>query len=427
MIERKKSNEKTRLPETRITTRQEYPQERLVPTSSKIESLRQNPHIEHALKQQIQDSDGKITFADFMQTSLYHEDGYYHSAHVAIGDGSEQTISDFDTSPEMHPVFGATIANCLEKTWRRQGYPKELTVIEMGAGNGTLARDVLAKMKSDKPSLYRRINYTIVEASPDLIAQQQQMLTGEPVEWVNANAYDLPLTNIRGTFLSNELIDTFPFHRVIRRNDEIKEIYITVDPQGNFVETEADLSTAITNSASLSNIPEGQERTVCPLAEKWMHGIGQALDYGHVLTIDYGQNANLDSMRARTYARGTNDTDISLALRYPGAVDITTSVDFMNLAQKGRAVKLETIPCYRRQNQFLHQYGFPEELDRLINLSRQEKGLTKGSEDYWESEESWEHDKWHKERAYSLIRGELGAYAVLLQEKSNTYPGQALM
>ena len=36
--------------------------------------------------------------------------------------------------------------------------------------------------------------------------------------------------------LSNELIDAFPVHRVVRRGDELREVYVALDDDGRFVD-----------------------------------------------------------------------------------------------------------------------------------------------------------------------------------------------
>ena len=51
---------------------------------------------------------------------------------------------DFITSPEVGPLFGAVVARALDAWWAEAGEPDVFTVVEAGAGPGTLARSVLA-------------------------------------------------------------------------------------------------------------------------------------------------------------------------------------------------------------------------------------------------------------------------------------------
>ena len=51
---------------------------------------------------------------------------------------------DFLTSPEVGPLFGAVLARLLDAEWDRLGRPDRFTVVDAGAGPGTLARSVLA-------------------------------------------------------------------------------------------------------------------------------------------------------------------------------------------------------------------------------------------------------------------------------------------
>ena len=93
---------------------------------------------ERAIRRRIRQQ-GSITFAEFMQTALYHPvDGYYTSEKPFGAAG------DYYTSPAVHPAFGALLAVQLYGMWQYMGKPSEFTVVEMGAGTGMLADDILA-------------------------------------------------------------------------------------------------------------------------------------------------------------------------------------------------------------------------------------------------------------------------------------------
>ena len=64
-----------------------------------------NPLLIAAIREEIASS-GSIQFARFMELALYHpEHGYYVAPARRPGRGGE-----FLTAPEMHPLFGLTIA-----------------------------------------------------------------------------------------------------------------------------------------------------------------------------------------------------------------------------------------------------------------------------------------------------------------------------
>src|SRR3989304_1053658 len=82
---------------------------------------------------------GPITFERFMDMALYEPGlGYYTSPSTEIG-----RQGDYYTSPHLHPIFGAMIGRQVEEFHRAMGSPDVFHVIEMGAGGGYLAKDLL--------------------------------------------------------------------------------------------------------------------------------------------------------------------------------------------------------------------------------------------------------------------------------------------
>ena len=106
---------------------------------------------------------GPITFAEFMEAALYDpEDGYYTCGRNRIGfEGG-----DYFTSPAMSPAFGATLARLVPIVDDALHQPEKLCVIELGAGAGLTARQILDTLKRNQRDLYERIEYYCVERSP---------------------------------------------------------------------------------------------------------------------------------------------------------------------------------------------------------------------------------------------------------------------
>ena len=76
-----------------------------------------------------------MPFVRFMELALYDPDGgYYRSAEARPGRGG-----DFLTAPELHPIFGASLAAGLREIWDRLGRPDPFVIREHGAGTGALA------------------------------------------------------------------------------------------------------------------------------------------------------------------------------------------------------------------------------------------------------------------------------------------------
>ena len=95
------------------------------------------------IRAEIEASGGAITFARFMTLALGHPDhGYYSRADLAWGrDG------DFETSPEVHPIFGYLWARQIEDCWERLGRPATYDLVEVGAGSGAWSAAILAWLR----------------------------------------------------------------------------------------------------------------------------------------------------------------------------------------------------------------------------------------------------------------------------------------
>src|SRR4051812_47267210 len=162
----------------------------------------------------IQD-EGPLSFRDFMEMALYYpEMGYYTSAQNKIG-----TTGDYFTSSTLSSVFGAMIGRQIEEMWRKSG-GNEFTVVEYGAGTGSLCNDILEYLRNNS-ELYNKLKYSIIEKSPAMRQAERRNLAGHKnVSW-HDSIKELP--QLTGCILSNELVDNFSVHQVTMQ-DELMEI-----------------------------------------------------------------------------------------------------------------------------------------------------------------------------------------------------------
>src|SRR5437762_337599 len=111
-------------------------------------------------------ANGPISFAEFMDISLYHpEFGYYARAAQRTG-----RAGDFFTSVDVGAVFGELLAKQFAEMWRLLSpEPSVLSpepffdLVEAGAGSGRLSRDVLDAVARDDPEFYAAIRLSLVE------------------------------------------------------------------------------------------------------------------------------------------------------------------------------------------------------------------------------------------------------------------------
>ena len=175
-------------------------------------------------------SKGPITFAEFQAVALYWPNGGYYAARSPVG-----TKGDFYTAPHLHPAFGAMVAQQMVEMWRLMGAPGPWQVVEMGAGSGRLATDVVESLGAAIPDRASALRYTAIDVAGPPASLPAQ------VEWVRADG--LPIRHLQGCVLANELLDALPVHRVTVQEGRLRELFVTVDGQGNFVEAVGDPST----------------------------------------------------------------------------------------------------------------------------------------------------------------------------------------
>lgn len=321
-----------------------------------------------------QADDQRLTFADFMALVLYHpQAGYYSTQQAAIG-----PQGDFVTSPHLCADFGELLAKQMAELWHHLGQPDPFTLVEMGAGQGIMAADLLAYLERHHHDCFAALRYIIVEASGVLrqVQRQRLMAWGDRVAW--QTLADIPADSVTGCFLSNELVDALPVHQVVLTEAGLQEVYVALDLERNgFQEVIAPLSTPqIQDYFDLVGINWAAPtyavgyRTEAHLAAlDWMQTVATKLHRGYVLTIDYGYPASRYYNRSRAqgtvqcYYRHAHHSDPYAHL---GHQDITAHVNFTALERQGDRSGLKTLGI-TQQAMFLMALGLG---DRLTDLAQ---------------------------------------------------------
>ena len=278
---------------------------------------------------------GRITFAEYMDSCLYHPQyGYYAKA-------DQQARRDYITSVDVSPVFGLLLARQFHEMWTIFGQPEQFWLMEAGAGAGALAKQILDFAQESLGEFYAALKYIGVERSAARRAAQAAVLqTHLAMNRFSALA-EMPNEIPCGCIFSNELFDAFPIHRVVRENRELREIYVTLGGCG-FSDEIGPLSTptlAEYFSEMEIELHEEQLTEVCLQACDWIETAANRLQRGFVLTIDYGYEARelYDGRHMRgtllAYGRHRASEDF---YRAPGEQDLTAHVNFTALDVWGR-------------------------------------------------------------------------------------------
>ena len=274
-----------------------------------------------------------------MELALYGDHGFY-TTH-----GSAGRRGDFLTSPEVGPLFGAVLARALDAWWDELGQPDGFTVVEYGAGPGTLARTIAAA----HPRCSRTWRYVAVETS----AVQRE----RHPEWVESVA-TLPEGTFIGVVLANELLDNLPFDLLVF-DREWREAWVTTDGE-RCTEVLRPVSDAALPDFVPRSVRHGSRIPWQRAAQEWLADTLGRVERGYVVAIDYCWP--LTAMAAaqpwrqwlRTYAgheRGGH------YLAQPGLQDITTQVMIDQLSTVREPDNVRT------QRQFLQLWGIDEMVD----------------------------------------------------------------
>jgi NADH dehydrogenase [ubiquinone] 1 alpha subcomplex assembly factor 7 len=265
---------------------------------------------EHRIHAAIEDH-GPITFAEFMQLALYGPGSFYDSPPVGAS-------GDFVTSPHVHEVFGTMLGRGIRDLWTALGAPDPFRLVEVGAGDGTLARQVLAALE-DLP-----ISYTAVEISEGARTSLAEV-DGLDVRDEMPSSADL--------VLAHELLDNLPF-RVVRGRREVR---IGAADGGRLrevlVEIDDDLASAMPDGAPTEPRDAETGDLVVPVGSfSFVDRLADALDPGIALVIDYGAVGSTGG-GVHGYRGHRVIEDV---LHAPGTADITSGVDFAAIARRAR-------------------------------------------------------------------------------------------
>ena len=335
------------------------------PDQDDFESATENAALVEVLRRRI-DAEGAISFHDFMEMVLYHPQlGYYVTREPMGREG------DYLTSPEVNPIFGALVGKQLLQFWQLMDRPERFDIVEQGAGSGRMARDLLRWAGKREPEFARAIRYRIFEISPSLRTRQEATIAAGgagDVEWLG----QLP-DEVIGCFLSNELVDSFPVHRVVHEDRQLLEVFV-IWKSGGFEElyglASTDLIAQYFSDAGLWP-GKGCVAEVNLRALDWMDDVARSLRRGFVLTLDYGYPAE------ELYAPWRRDGTLLCFYRHNassdpyariGKQDMSSHVDFTALMRTGDAHGLETAG-FTTQARFLAALGIGAGVDAVAKES----------------------------------------------------------
>ena len=313
----------------------------------------------------LQAAGGRWPFAAFMAEALYAPGlGYYAAGARKFG-----PAGDFITAPEVSPLFGDCLARQVAEVFGnlRAASGPPLTLVEYGAGSGTLAVQLLQRLAElgELPDAY-----AIVEVSAELRERQAEAVARLPpalaarVCWWPGHA----AAPWRGVLLANEVLDALPVERLRIGGEGLEQRFVVASAAGLALDWQpaasalqawfAEVGKELPLPLSLS-LPVGTEFEACLAAGPWVQDALAQLTAGVALYIDYGlPRAQLYSpTRPRgTFSAFCRHRQHEDALWHPGLQDLTAWVDFTGVAEAGLAAGA-CVAGFTTQAQFLVNAG----------------------------------------------------------------------
>ncbi|MDH5632540.1 MAG: SAM-dependent methyltransferase [Gammaproteobacteria bacterium] len=303
---------------------------------------------------------GSISFAEFMHLALYAPGlGYYTAGKNKFGEAG-----DFITAPEISSLFGYCLAQqCADII----GDVDNADILEIGAGSGKLACDMLARLEQlgQLPA-----HYYILEVSADLRQRQQQLLgstlpqLADRVLWLDT----LP-TRFRGIIIANELLDAMPVERFLLSGNGIEQLGVATE-NGELCWQRQPANDVLTGRVNRLGLSAPYISEINFNAEAWIASLADIIDQGLVLLIDYGfpehEYYHADRREGTLmchYKHHSHDNPLVLT----GLQDITAHVDFTAVAQAAVDNGLD-VAGYTSQAAFLIGCGL-EQLAADLDLA----------------------------------------------------------
>jgi SAM-dependent MidA family methyltransferase len=316
------------------------------------DALAHSQRVTAHLRALIEDAGGWVPFSRFMEAALYAPGlGYYAAGAMKFG-----AAGDFVTAPEMTPLFGRALAQAIAPVLAETGGD----LLELGAGSGRLAADVLGELERIGALPAR---YAILEVSADLRQRQQETIArawphlAARVRWLDA----LP-ERFSGVILGNEVLDALPVELVHWTDAGPRERGVILDGAQFAWQDRPIADPVLRTRAEALGLAPGYLSEIHLAADALIASLGDCLERGLVLMIDYGFSAgeyyhpqrHMGTLRAHYRHHALDDP-----FHLPGLCDLTAHVDFSAVARAGMAAGLVLVG-YVSQANFLLNSGLTE-------------------------------------------------------------------
>ena len=299
---------------------------------------------------------GPMSVADYFSLCLSDPDHGYYRTRDPFG-----SAGDFTTAPEISQLFGELVGIFMILAWQAHERPRDVRLVEIGPGRGTLMADAQRVIADLAPDLAATVTIHMVETSESLSAIQRKTLDriSPSTTWhTNLNTVPPGFTLL----IANEFFDALPIRQFVSTSDGFRERVVSVDEDGSLafaagvagLDPQARPEEVNAQPGAILEVSPARDAVMAQIAARLAAdgGVALAIDYGHLQT---GLGDTLQAIRNHAYE------DV---LANPGEADLTSHVDFQSLTTAARAQGV-TVAKPLTQGAFLLGLGLLERAGAL--------------------------------------------------------------
>ena len=301
---------------------------------------------------------GPLSVTDYFAICLADPQHGYYITREPFG-----RTGDFITAPEISQLFGEMLGIFMVHAWQRHGSPTEnIRLVEIGPGRGTLMLDMLRVISKLAPPLFEAAHVHLVETSERLRGVQRVTLESysSKISWFG----DFEEVPEGFTLLvANELFDAIPIRQFIKTPTGFRERFVTLDANDelSFSVGVASIDPSLLPTPH-GNEPEGTVFELAPARQAVMQTLSERLRHhgGTAAIVDYGTMSTSYGDTLQAVLKHQFDDPLA----HPGEADLTSHVDFEDLAKVALAAGAHINGCLR-QGDFLYGLGIAERASKL--------------------------------------------------------------
>ncbi len=304
---------------------------------------------------------GTISFYDYMNFVLNDpNNGYYGSGKANLG-----SKGDFVTSSSMSDDFAFLLSKQIEE-WLIQiksilKIDEKLSVLEFGAGDGSLISGILQYFIINNKKLLKNVFFIIVEPNKGMINKQQKKLEkylqmGFNISWRSLE--ELEDNSLNGVLLANEVLDALPVERIINSKGKLYRQGVSIDKKsGRLFFKEISITNELKKNIACAkekldinippkDAPEGWTTEWHIDNKSWLKGVYKKINNGILLVIDYAKKAK--QYYSLSNCNGTlisykNQKIVENIFESPGDCDLTSHICIESLIYDSETSGFETV------------------------------------------------------------------------------------